>query len=145
MNRRLQTLTRRMRRQGRRGMTLIEIIVVITIIALLTASVAVAVIPRLEEAKRDRARGIDIPAIKQGLDTYYAKKGKYPDTGLGLKALVDSQIIEKMPTDPWDREYVYLLESGKPVILTYAKDGAPGGTDNDADISSKDVANAEKK
>lgn len=145
MNRRLQTLTRRIRRAGRRGMTLIEIIVVITIIALLTASVAVAVIPRLEEAKRDRAKGIDIPAIKQGLDTYYAKKGKYPDTGLGLKALVDSQILEKIPTDPWENEYVYLLESGKPVILTYAKDGAPGGSDNDADISSKDSANTEKK
>lgn len=138
MNRRLQTLTRRMR--NRRGMTLIEIIVVITIIALLTSAVAVAVIPQLEASKRDRAKGIDIPAVKQGLDTYYAKKGKYPDTGLGLKALVDANIMDKVPMDPWDREYVYLLEAGKPVIITYAKDGAPGGSDNDADISSKDVA-----
>ena len=48
--------------------------------------------------------------------------------------------MDKVPTDPWDREYVYLLEAGKPVIITYAKDGAPGGSDNDADISSKDVA-----
>ncbi len=135
----LQTLTRRMRNARRRGMTLIEIIVVITIIALLTSAVAVAVIPALEAAKRDTARGIDIPAVKQGLDTYYAKKGKYPDTGTGLKALVDNNILSKMPMDPWDREYVYLLENGKPVILTYAKDGAPGGTDNDADISSKDA------
>lgn len=139
MNRRLKTLTRRLRRAGRRGMTLIEIIVVIAIIALLTSAVAVAVIPALETAKRDRARGIDIPAIKQALDTYYAKKGKYPDTGLGLKALVDAQVMEKLPMDPWDHEYLYLLESGKPVIITYAKDGAAGGTDNDADISSKDV------
>ena len=138
MNRRLQTLTRQMRRRGQRGMTLIEIIVVITIIALLTASVAVAVIPRLEEAKRDRARGIDIPAIKQGLDTYYAKKGKYPDTGAGLKALVDANIMEKVPMDPWEHEYIYLLEGGKPVIMTYAKDGASGGSDNDEDISSRD-------
>ena len=95
-------------------MTLIEIIVVITIIALLTAAVAVSVIPQLEASKRDRARGIDIPAIKQGLDTYYAKKGKYPDTGMGLKALVDNQIMDKTPTDPWDHEYIYLLESNKP-------------------------------
>jgi general secretion pathway protein G len=132
-----------MRRAARRGMTLIEIIVVIAIIALLTSAVAVAVIPALENAKRDRAKGIDIPAIKQALDTYYAKKGKYPDTGVGLKALVDAQVMDKVPTDPWDEPYVYLLESGKPVIITYAKDKAPGGTDNDADISSKDVA--EKK
>ena len=143
MNRRLKTLTRRLRRAGRRGMTLIEIIVVIAIIALLTSAVAVAVIPALETAKRDRARSIDIPAIKQALDTYYAKKGKYPDTGLGLKALVDAQVMDKVPMDPWDAEYIYLLEGGKPVIITYAKDKAAGGTDNDADISSKDVA--EKK
>lgn len=139
MNRRLQTLTRRMRTAGRRGMTLIEIIVVITIIAVLTSAVAVAVIPALEASKRDTARGIDIPAVKQGLDTYYAKKGKYPDTGMGLKALVDAQIMDKVPTDPWQHEYIYLLENGKPVIITYGKDGAPGGADNDADISSKDA------
>ena len=136
MNRRLQQLTRRLRRKGRRGMTLIEIIVVITIIALLTSAVAVAVIPALDQSKKDRARGIDIPAIKQGLDTYYAKKGKYPDTGMGLKALVDAQIMEKLPTDPWDHEYQYLLESGKPVIKTFGKDGQEGGDD---DISSKDA------
>ena len=76
-------------------------------------------------------------AIKQGLDTYYAKKGKYPDTGMGLKALVDAQIMDKLPMDPWDHEYIYLLESGKPVIKTYGKDGNEGGED---DISSKDAA-----
>ena len=138
MNPRLMTLTRRIRR-ARRGMTLIEIIVVIAIIALLTAAVAVAVIPALETAKRDVARGSDIPAIKHALDIYYAKKGKYPDTGTGLKALVDAQVMEKIPTDPWQHEYIYLLENGKPTIITYAKDGVAGGTDNDADISSKDA------
>ncbi len=132
------------RNRKRRGMTLIEIIVVITILSLLTAAVAVAVIPRLEEAKRDRVR-LDISAIKQGLDTYYAKKGKYPDTGAGLKALVDAQIMEKVPMDPWDHEYLYVLESNKPVITSYGKDGTPGGEGNDADISSKDSNTSDKK
>ena len=138
MNLRLKTLARRIRR-ARRGMTLIEIIVVIAIIALLTAAVAVAVIPALEQAKRDVAKGSDIPNIKHALDIFYAKKGKYPDTGVGLKALVDAQIMDKVPMDPWQHEYVYLLENGKPTIITYAKDGVAGGTDNDADISSKDA------
>jgi general secretion pathway protein G len=128
-------LTRR--RRGARGMTLIEIIVVITILSLLMAAVGVAVIPRLEEAKVDRAK-LDIANILNALKTYYAKKGNYPDTGMGLKAVVDAQILEKMPTDPWDHEYVYLNEGGKPVIISYGKDGAPGGTESDADISSKD-------
>ena len=132
------TRLKRLRRARRRGMTLIEIIVVITILALNAAAVSVAVIPRLEEAKRDRAK-LDIGTIMGALKLYYAKKGNYPDTGLGLKALVDTQNLEKMPTDPWDHEYVYLNEGGKPVVMTYAKDGAPGGEANDADISSKDV------
>ncbi len=129
----LKALARR-----RRGMTLIEIIVVITILSLLMAAVGVAVIPQLEQAKRDRAK-IDIANLQQALKTYYVKKGNYPDTGAGLKALVDSQILDKAPMDPWDKEYVYMLESGKPVITSYGKDGAPGGTDADADVSSKDV------
>lgn len=127
------------RRAGPRGMTLIEIIVVITILSLLMAAVGVAVIPRLEEAKVDRAK-MDIANIGNALKTYYAKKGNYPDTGAGLKALVDAQILEKMPVDPWDHEYVYLNEGGKPVIMSYGKDGAPGGSEYDTDLSSKDSA-----
>lgn len=133
------TLARQLarRRRAPRGMTLIEIIVVITILSLLMAAVGVAVIPRLEEAKVDRAK-MDIGNIGNALKTYYAKKGNYPDTGSGLKALVDAQILEKMPVDPWDHEYVYLNEGGKPVVMSYGKDGAPGGSDYDADLSSKD-------
>lgn len=126
-------LTRR-----RRGMTLIEIIVVITILSLLMAAVGVAVIPQLEQAKVDRAK-MDIGNIQNALKTYYAKKGNYPDTGVGLKALVDTQILERVPMDPWDTEYVYMKEGSTPVIISYGKDKAPGGTETDADISSKDL------
>jgi general secretion pathway protein G len=125
-------------------MTLIEIIVVITILSLLMAAVGIAVIPQLDQAKVDRAK-MDIANIQNALKTYYAKKGSYPDTGAGLKALVDAQILEKMPVDPWDHEYVYVLEGGKAVVISYGKDGAPGGTDMDADISSKDLGASGKK
>jgi general secretion pathway protein G len=132
------TRIRRLNRRRPRGMTLIEIIVVITILSLLMAAVGIAVIPQLDQAKVDRAK-MDIANINNALKTYYAKKGNYPDTGGGLKAVVDAQILEKMPTDPWDHEYVYLNEGGKPVIMSYGKDGAPGGSESDADISSKDL------
>jgi general secretion pathway protein G len=126
------------RRKSPRGMTLIEIIVVITILSLLMAAVGVAVIPQLDQAKQDTAR-MDIANINNALKTYYAKKGNYPDTGSGLKAVVDAQILEKMPVDPWGHEYVYLNEGGKPVIISYGRDGAPGGADTDSDLSSKDA------
>ena len=133
------TLRRTLMNRRRRGMTLIEIIVVITILALLTAAVAVAVIPSLEQAKVDIARQ-DIATIQGALKTYYVKKGNYPDTGSGLKGVVDARILEKIPMDPWGKEYVYLNEGGKPEVRSYGKDGAPGGTDFDADISSSDAA-----
>jgi general secretion pathway protein G len=135
-------LTRR--RRAPRGMTLIEIIVVITILSLLMAAVGVAVIPRLEEAKVDTAK-MDIGNIGNALKTYYAKKGNYPDTGAGLKALVDTQILERQPVDPWGHEYQYVLEGGKPNVFSYGKDGTTGGVEYDADISSKDLGNAAKK
>jgi general secretion pathway protein G len=128
-------LARRNRR--RRGMTLIEIIVVVTILAMIAAAVTVAVIPQLENAKRTTAYS-DIKAIEQGLKTYYVKKNKYPDTSTGLKALVDEQILDKAPKDPWGNDYVYLQEGGKYEVKSYGADGAPQGTDKDADISSKD-------
>ncbi|HMK73541.1 MAG TPA: type II secretion system major pseudopilin GspG [Myxococcaceae bacterium] len=119
-----------------RGMTLIEIMVVIVILGLIAAAVTVAVIPRLEEARHDRA-ALDIKNIEGALKLYYAKKGNYPDTATGLKGLVDLQILEKMPQDPWNHDYVYVLERGRPVITSYGRDGAPGGEGPDADITNR--------
>ena len=124
-----------------RGMTLIEIMVVITILGLIAAAVGVAVIPQLNQAKRDRA-ALDIKNIQNALKLYYTKKGNYPDTGTGLKGLVDMQALEQVPRDPWNNEYVYMNEGGKPVIISYGADGTQGGEDDSADISSKDLGNA---
>ena len=134
-------LTLRRRRRRARGMTLIEIIVVVAIIGLLMAAVGVAVVPILEGAKVDRAKQ-DIMTIKNALKTYYVKKGGYPDTGAGLKLVVDAQILEKMPVDPWNQEYVYLKEGSDVVVRSNGKDGQPGTED---DISSKDLDAPAKK
>lgn len=128
----------RRRQRASRGMTLIEIIVVITILSLLMAAVGVAVIPQLDKAKQDTAR-MDIGNLQTALKTYYAKKGNYPDTGTGLRSLVESQILDRAPVDPWGHDYVYMNEGGKPVVISYGRDGSPGGTELDEDISSKDT------
>ena len=130
-------------RRRRRGMTLIEIMVVITILGLIMAAVGVAVIPKLDEAKQDTAK-LDMANINQALKLYYTKKGKYPDTGTGLRALVETQNLEKVPVDPWGHDYVYMNEGGKPVIMSYGADGTQGGEGADADISSRDAAAARK-
>ena len=133
------TKTKRAQHRRRRGMTLIEIMVVITILGLIMAAVGVSVIPKLEEAKQDTAR-LDIKNIQSALKLYYTKKGKYPDTGTGLRALVETQNLDKIPLDPWGHEYVYMNEGGKPVLTSYGADGSPGGEGSDADISSRDGA-----
>ncbi|HLM46534.1 MAG TPA: type II secretion system protein GspG [Myxococcaceae bacterium] len=132
----LEKRTRQRRRQ--RGMTLIEIMVVITIIGLIMAAVGVAVIPMLDEAKQKTAR-MDIGAIHNGLKIYYAKKGRFPDTASGLRALVEAQTLENLPKDPWGNAYVYMNEGGKPIVTTYGGDGVSGGEGVDADISSRDL------
>lgn len=119
-------------------MTLIEIIVVITILSLLTAAVGVAVIPKLNESKVSKAK-LDISTLMGALKMYYAKNGKYPENGTSLQKLYDQQYIERRPVDPWDHDYVYILENGKPVVKSYGEDGAPGGTDLAADISSAEL------
>lgn len=132
------TKTKRQQHRRRRGMTLIEIMVVITILGLIMAAVGVSVIPKLEEAKQDTAR-LDIKNIQSALKLYYTKKGKYPDTGTGLRALVETQNLDKIPLDPWGHEYVYMNEGGKPVLISYGADGTQGGEGSDADISSRDA------
>ena len=121
----------------RRGMTLIEIMVVMTIMALMMAGVAVAIIPRLDEARVDTAR-TDMHTIQTALDMYYAKKGRYPDTNAGLGVLAEGQFLKEVPVDPWGNQYSYMNEGGKPVIVSYGSDGIQGGEGSSADISSKD-------
>ena len=123
-------------RRAPRGMTLIEIMVVLVILGLIAGAVTVAVIPRINEARVDRTK-LDIAQLENGLKLYYARTGKFPDTATGFKALLDMQIIDKAPKDAWNNDYVYLLESGRPVITSYGADGAPGGDGVNADITNR--------
>jgi general secretion pathway protein G len=81
----------------------------------------------------------DITLIKEALDAYAMQhEGRYPD---GLHALVlrdehDQRYLnlERVPRDPWQREYIYVR--GQTVdVLTYGRDGVPGGDGDDADVS----------
>ncbi len=138
------TLIRRFGRLPRRtaaarlgsGMTLIEIMVTITIIGVVMGMVAVAVIPQLDAAKVDTTknsiRGGIIPALK----LHYTRHGKYPDTGAGLQVLVTEKMLDSVPKDAWGNDFVYLNEGGSYKIISYGSDGAQGGSDTAADISS---------
>jgi len=123
-------------RRAPRGMTLIEIMVVLVILGLIASAVVIAVFPQLQKARVDRTT-LDIGNIDSGLKLYNARKGKFPDTATGLKALVDMEILDKMPKDAWGNDYVYTLENGRPVVTSYGADGTPGGEGPNADISNR--------
>lgn len=128
-----RTRAQQIRRASRRGMTLIEIVVVITILALLATAVSVAAIHQLDVARVDTAK-LDLHNIGDGLGLYRAQKGRYPDPAHGLDQLLEAGTLKELPVDPWGTKYAYSLTGDEPRVVSYGKDGAPGGEGFDADL-----------
>jgi general secretion pathway protein G len=135
-------------RRRQAGFTLIEIMVVMVIIGLLMALVGPNLIGRSEKAK-SQAAAMQIERLGTVLDTFRLDVGRYPTTQEGLQVLVqrpmgvdrwDGPYLNKgVPKDPWDRPYLYRSpgEAGRPYDLySLGADGAPGGTDNNRDVTS---------
>lgn len=127
--------TPKQRRRRGRGTNIIEIMLGITILGLIAASVRLAVIPRMVEARQKNA-ALDIETLERALELYHAKTGRFPDTSAGLGVLVEARVLKQLPRDPWHNNYVYLDEGSGPVILSYGADGTAGGEGENADISS---------
>lgn len=141
---------RRLRRRGEDGFSLIELMVVIAIIAMLAAIVGYNVIGSLEDAEVVAAKQ-QISQFKSALISYRVKFKRFPSTEEGLDALVNNEanrnFLDKkeIPLDPWGNPYMYTLDGTRDFeIKTYGADGQPGGTGNNADISSKDVDDKEE-
>jgi len=145
------------RRDAACGFTLVELMVVVAIIAILAAAVVPSLVGRTEKAKRSRAMS-DVSAFKTALLAFYLDCGRYPTTEEGLDALIrapasiDSDKYQEggyleysqVPKDPWGNDYVYVSpgrESGKGYDLeSYGRDGRDGGSKDDADIESWNLA-----
>jgi general secretion pathway protein G len=136
-------------RNRQSGFTLIEIMVVVVILAVLGALVVPKILENVDKARVTRAQS-DIRAIQTALDLYRLDNFKYPTTEQGLQALVkqpsDPTItnyrsggyLPSLPKDPWNNPYQYVSPGadGRDYdIITYGRDGKPGGEGYDADIS----------
>lgn len=138
--------------RSRRAFTLLEIIVVIIVLALLAALVAPQIIGRVSEARGATAR-TQIELFGTALDNYRLDNGAYPTTEQGLEALREKPTRAPVPTnwrgpylrkavpnDPWGRPYLYRFpgerNAGGFDLSSLGRDGQPGGTGEDADISS---------
>ena len=135
-----------MRARGEAGFTLSEIMVVVFVLALLVALVAPNLIDRVGTAEVATAR-VQIKNLGSALRTFRLDNGRYPTTAEGLAALIPPPPAdlprydpdgymedEQLPEDPWHRPFAYVSDGRRFEIISYGRDGQPGGEGEDSDI-----------
>ena len=139
----------------RSGFTLVELLVVVLIISILATYVGINVVKEPGKA-RHTAAVTQIKTLKTALDLYRMEHGNLPTAEQGLMALVEKPTLppvpdtypadgylqsRKLPRDPWNHDYVYLVPGSHGEsceIISYGADGQAGGEGENADISSSD-------
>lgn len=131
---------------GVRGFTLIELLVVIVIIGLLAGYVAPRYFAQVGKSEVQIAKA-QIDAFEKALDQYRLDTRHVPSTEQGLSALLRKPANEQnwngpylkkdVPLDPWGKPYVYRAPGtkGDYDLISYGKDGQPGGAGENADIT----------
>jgi general secretion pathway protein G len=130
------------------GLTLLELLVFVVIVGLLVAFIAPRDVGEAGKSEVDTAKA-RMDVLEKALDKYRLDTGHYPDAELGLKALVQRPTNEakwkgpylrkQVPLDPWGKAYVYRMpgETAEFELLSFGKDGRPGGSGQAADISNR--------
>lgn len=140
---------RRLASRFRRGYTLLEMVIVMAIIALIIGG-AITFMKKILTGGELQRVTTDIKSFDNVLTVYKMNNGTYPSTQQGLKALVErpstapqpkkwSQLMTKVPPDPWSQEYLYRYPGSKDPstyeVYTKGPDQQAGTGD---DISSQD-------
>lgn len=134
-------------RTRRGGFTLLELLVVVAIIGLLAAYVGPKYFGQIGKSEQALAKA-QIESFHKALASYRLDVGTFPTTEEGLNALVNRPaaaaaakwqgpyLSKAIPPDPWSRPYVYRVPGAKNDydLLSYGKDGQPGGTGDAADV-----------
>jgi general secretion pathway protein G len=127
------------------GFTLLELLVVMVIIGLLSGYVGPRYFAQIGKSEIKTARA-QADALGKALDQFRLDTGHYPSMEDGLAALVarpanepnwDGPYLSKdVPLDPWGNPYQFRSpgEHGEYDLLSYGKDGKPGGEGAAADI-----------
>jgi general secretion pathway protein G len=128
------------------GFTLLELLVVIVIIGLLVSYVGPRYFSQIGKSEVSAAKA-QIDALEKALDQYRLDTGRYPTSEVGLSGLMTRPnnepkwngpyLKKEVPLDPWGKAYIYKIpgERGEYDLMSYGKDGQPGGTGENIDIT----------
>jgi general secretion pathway protein G len=142
----MRTTVRASRRGPIAGFTLLELLVVMVIIGLLAGFVGPRYFSQVGKSQTKLAAA-QIDALEKALEQFRLDVDRFPTTEEGLAALQQAPpnapgwqgpyLKKAVPLDPWGRPFVYLEpgEHGEMDLYTYGKDGRPGGTGADADVT----------
>ncbi len=129
-----------------RGFTLLELLVVMVIIGLLAGYVGPKYFSQIGKSEVKAAKA-QIDALGKAIDQFRLDIGRYPTTEEGLAILIAKPInvpkwdgpylTKSVPVDPWGNPYVYKAPGthGDYDLISYGKDGRPGGDAENADIT----------
>ncbi len=134
------------------GYSLLEILVVMAIISLLATLVAPRLFSQVDKSKVTTAKS-QVKSLRLALDSYRLDTGRYPTKDEGLNSLIDNVADDPgwagpymdgdLPKDPWGNDYQYMPPQKdaknrelSPKVISYGADNEPGGSGNNADISS---------
>lgn len=150
----LQNPLRRTGRRGRRpqGFTFIEVLVVLIILALIAGIVGTQLLGEAEKAKAEATR-IQIHSLESALSLYRLHNSTYPSTEQGLAALLKKPDVgtipeqwqgpyvtgNNLPKDGWKHDFIFISDGRDFTIISLGADGQEGGTELNADISSKNL------
>lgn len=115
------------------GFTLIEIMIVVVIIGILASVIAPKIFDKPGQARTTKAQN-DIRTLSSVLGLYKLDNFNYPGTGGGLNELV-GKYLEKLPKDPWGRDYIYLTSGDDYQLYSYGADGIAGGSGENQDVT----------
>lgn len=134
------------RRIRGRGMTLVEVLAVVVILGLVAGTLLVGFSGSFGKAKHELAKSA-IGQVAGRIELYRIEHSAWPTNEEGLAILSDGHatpgasyyLKPDQLIDPWDRPFLYITPGpdGHPYeVITYGADGAPGGEDENADVSS---------
>ena len=133
----------------RKNFTLIEILVVVGIIELLVG-VGLPTYYSHMKAARIKTAQAQIAQFVAAVVSFEMDMKRLPDANVGLSELLENSSgstkwkgpyleLEEIPLDPWDNEYVYQIENGRYLIISYGADGQAGGEGDNADITNRGI------